>query len=165
MIAPAPYNRDTLAAIRTAARNGMTIEQYAPRLGWSTGQLRNICQRNCIEMAAGATGMSAYRPSSDAVYLHGLSIDFGARRLGRGDASVALSRDALMIVEVLARAEGQAVTRSRIIEATLGSQQSDSAQHNFERAGAELLDRLPALHCALRAGVNGALALVIGEQR
>lgn len=50
MTTPAPYNRDTLAGIRVAACNEVSIEEHAAKLGWPVSQLRSVCQRNCIDM-------------------------------------------------------------------------------------------------------------------
>jgi DNA-binding response OmpR family regulator len=112
MTTPAPYTPATLRRIREAARDGMSIEQCAPLLGWPSAMLLRICRANMIPMrsapptASGAARAAAPRAAGlqdGDVVVHGLRFDPDGRSVSAGEICISLQKRTMALLKALLR--------------------------------------------------------------
>lgn len=169
MTQPAPYNRDTLAGIRAAARENVPLETYAHKLGWTAGMLRNVCRQNCIDMSPGPAAGAAVAPvkheARTTMQVGGLVFD-GEGAVWNGDRSLSLDADVVRVLERIARAAPRVAARVKVAEAVFGDLGADRRARRMDAAVAILTLGLPSIGCRLTLFEDGKyLALSKTERR
>lgn len=160
MTMPAPYNRDTLQGIREAARNDVSLEEHAVRLGWPVSQLRSVCQRNCIAMRSvpGKTKAASAnepvlpaqssppdKPPQGAARAGGLIFDGATGRVWHGSGCIELNLEALQILEMIARAAPRVAARAKIEKTVFDGLPPYARCKAMDRRLATLIEALPRI--------------------